>query len=314
MKRNLFLLGFLFFNMSLFAQDYIEYYNLVNEAEYWMYKKEYKKAETLYMRAFKVENPMKKDAYLMAKCYALTGNKEATLKWLKKSIEVSGSRTKDILKRRREYAVFQSVFSEDGEFEAIRQDLLLMKEKIDQKKKDHSYKMLKDTVIEFYRQCHLNKTEREQVNCTADARLSSYQRDFMVQYNLLEFIQENGYPGYTRTDLKLADALIMTLNESLLEDYQMVLYEELKEGNIYPKAYATVLEQIHLNKEKSCHLSLENYTKDFCVASDGEAIVQKRLEIGLSIYFQGYRMAAIEPYDLESWVTDAFVEEHSLLK
>src|SRR5690554_5110811 len=48
------------------AQNYIPYYNLINEAEYKIYQHEYEEAISLIRDAFKVEQALLKDNYLLA--------------------------------------------------------------------------------------------------------------------------------------------------------------------------------------------------------------------------------------------------------
>lgn len=313
MLKNILFFILLLSNVHLFAQNYIQYYNLVNEAEYWISQKEYENAIDLYLKAFEFEKPISKDAYLLAKSYALNKNSKEALYWLEESVKCPISKTTDLLINTKESLSFQIAFSEEGELEAIRQDLILLKEKEKQKDKGKRYKMLQDTVFTFFMRDAMNQPLRNAKNSTLAEQKMAHQKDSILQDNLLELIQTNGYPGFVNVGHSMLNAILIHIQEDVYDLYQKELFSELQKGNIYPKSYALFLETKHLEKEKSCYFFLENYTNDLCTPNDYKSIVERRLEIGMSIYFPGMRNSALEAYDLQPWVTDEFVAQHSLL-
>lgn len=314
MKQFLIISFCFFVSTTIFSQNYIPYYNLVNEAEYWLYKEEYNKAKQLYLKAFSLEKPMGKDAYLLAKCYALEGNKVQCLHWLEVSTTIPVSFAPYLLRKADQYPIFQAVFPENGELEALIQDLLLLKETTDNKYKDSTYRMLQDTVNALVKQDQkYRKVGNLSHFTTEDWRLFK-ENDSIVQTALLNLTQQYGYPGYSHVGTDIGDLILVHVSaKKMYQRYETLLYEAIKKGHLHPFGYAYMADRWHLHQSKSCYLFMRIYTRKLCSETDYTAIAKRRLKIGLSIYFKGPRKRASEPYDLQPWVKDEFVKAHSLL-
>lgn len=299
------------------AQNYIAYYEYVNEAEYWMYKEKYDHAIKLYLKAFAQEQPTGKDAYLLAKCYALKGNKEACYQWLMKTTNIAVSFTPYLLRRTDQHHVFQAVFQEDGELEALIQDLLLLKEANDKTYKDSIYDMLHDTVAALCKQDQLYRQKGGFANWTAEEYELFEANDSILQHALLNLTQQYGFPGYTHIGTDITDIILVHVNKTRYPIFKKVMLEEVKKGNLLPYGYAEMLDRFEwiyaYNKEKNDCFLYQLYTRKLCHEEDYEAVVERRKNIGLSIYFKGPRKKPFEPYKLLPWVNDQFVKKHSLL-
>lgn len=306
---------FLFFgSAAAFAQDYIPYYNLVNEAEYWLYKEDYNKAKQLYLKAFALEKPMSKDVFLLAKCYAFEGNKVACLHWLEVSTTTLPSAAPYLLRKASQYPVFQTIFPENGELEALIQDLLLLKEVTNKKYKDSTYQMLQDSVYKLCQQDQIYRKQGDLSHFTSEDWRLFNQNDSIVQTALFNLSQKYGYPGFPHVGTDLGDLILVHVSDKkMYQAYKTLLYEAIKKGHILPFGYAYMVDRWELHQSKSCYLFMRIYTRKLCEDVDYEAVVKRRLAIGLSIYFNGPRKKATESYDLLPWVNDAFLEAHSLL-
>lgn len=314
MKQFILLLFYFFVSTAIFAQNYIPYYNLVNEAEYWLYKEDYNKAKQLYLKAFSLEKPMGKDAYLLAKCYALEGNKKECLHWLETSATIPISFAPYLLRKADQYPIFQAVFPEDGELEALIQDLLLIRERTDKKYKDSTYRMLQDTVNALVKQDQIYRKEGNSAPLTTEYKRLFRENDSIVQTALLNLTQQYGYPGYPHVGTDIADLILVHVGaKKMYQRYETLLYEAIKKGHLHPFGYAYMVDRWELHQSKSCYLFMRIYTRKLCAETDYTAIAKRRLKIGLSIYFDGPRKSASEPYNLLPWVSDAFVKAHSLL-
>lgn len=314
MKQFFLILFSFLFNNTIFAQDYIPYYNLVNEAEYWMYKEDYTKATQLYLKAFALEKPMGKDAFLLAKCYAFEGNKTACLHWLETSTRIPVSFTPYLLRKDTQYPIFQAIFSENGELEALIQDLLLLKEASNKKYKDTTYRMLQDTVYALCRQDQIYRKKSASGNFTDEDWRLIRENDSIVQTALLYITQQYGYPGFPHVGTDLGGLILVHVSApKMYQRYKDLLYKAIKKGQILPFGYAYMVDRWQLHESKSCYLFMRIYTRKLCQEADYSAIVKRRLDIGLSIYFSGPRKKVTESYTLHPWVNDAFVKEHSLL-
>lgn len=314
MKSLLFILLTFALSTATFAQDYIPYYNLVNEAEYWLYKEEYSKAKQLYLKAFSLEKPMGKDAYLLAKCYAYQGNKAECLRWLEASANTPISFAPYLLRKASQYPIFQAVFPEDGELEALIQDLLLLKEVTDKKYKDTTYRMLQDTIYALCQQDQIYRKKGHISNLTTEDWRLIRENDSIVQTALLNLSQQYGYPGFPYIGTDIGDLILVHVRQpKMYQDYKALLYNAIKKGQILPFGYAYMVDRWELHQSKSCYLFMRIYTRKLCEETDYAAIAKRRLSIGLSIYFSGPRKKATEAYNLHPWVNDEFVEAHSLL-
>jgi len=68
MKKLLLTIIFLVTILVCKGQNYIPYYNQINEAEYQIYRENYQEAIGLLDNAFRIEKPHAKDLYLKAFC------------------------------------------------------------------------------------------------------------------------------------------------------------------------------------------------------------------------------------------------------
>jgi len=317
MKTEYWLLLILFglFN-NCFAQHYISYHNLVNEAEYWMYKQEYKKAEKLYNKAFHLEKAFPKDSYLLAKCYAAQGKKKLCYKWLKESSRTPISFTPYFIKRADQKDVFINVFDEIGELEAVSSELKILKKDTDKVYKDSVYTMIRDTMVALSKQDQLYRKNATQEELKSELYLNLLnQNDLSIQKSFLEIIKAYGYPDYHNMGTDKGDLLLVHIlgDEQMHRTYKELLYKELQKGNMLPFPYAYMMDRWHLVTNNICYLSMRIYTQKLCTENDYEDIVNRRSDIGLSIYFTGPRKKPFESYNLHPWVNDEFVKKHSLL-
>lgn len=299
----------------LIAQNYIQYHNLVNEAEYWLYKQEYKKAEKLYKRAFRLEKAFSKDSYLLAKCYALQGKKKACHNWLKKSSATPISFTPYLIHNPNEIQNFKRIFSKKGEFDKLSLELKSIKKEVDKQFKNDTYKMLQDTIAALCLQDQLYRKNATQEELNNDLYLKLlHQNDLDIQQKLLDIIKKYSYPGYPKIGTDNGNLILVHIlnDDKTHRIYKELLYEELKKGNILPFGYAYMMDRWHLVNKNICYLSMRIYTQKLCTEDDYEGIVERRLNIGLSIYFTGQRRK-FSTYNLHPWVNDEFVKKHSFL-
>lgn len=316
MRRSIILVCSLLFIQLTSAQDYIDYHNHVNEAEYWMYKEDYQKAKKLYKKAFQIGKVIPKDSYLLAKCYAALGNKKQCRKWLEISSLTPISFAPYFIKRADQIDVFRKVFS-DEEIEVLSGELKVLRQQTDSIFKDDTYLMLRDSLellVEQDQRYRTNPTDEKRADSVYMAAFRA--NDIRVQTNFLNLIKTHGYQDYHNNGYDVAAIILAHVfdNQEMFEAYDEVLFSELKKGNILPFTYAYMIDRWYLHNTKSCYLSMRIYTQRLCTEVDYEAIVQRRLAIGLSIYFKGPRKKPFEPHDLHPWVDEEFVEEYSLLK
>lgn len=308
---------FLLWAGTTMAQDYIQYYEYVNEAEYWMYRQEYNKATQLYLASESKAPILAKDAYLLAKCYAYQGDRDNCFKWLVKSAEYNITMAPYFLQKHSEWAVFKSIFLEDGELEALRQDLILIAKAEQKKQRDSIFTMLRDTVNVLFDQDQLLRNKGNYSAWTMQERRLFEKNDSIVQTALLDLTKKHGFPGYLKIGTDIIDLVLVHVDKHFYAEYKPLLLEEVRKGNLLPFGYGYMLDRFywmyeHNQQENDCYLHML-YTRKICVEQDYYEVVQRRKSIGLSIYFSGPRKKPTESFKLLPWVNENFVEIHSLL-
>lgn len=296
MKCILLFLSCICLSSGLFAQDYIKYHNLVNEAEYCLFKKEYYKAQRLYLKAFEEAEPFGKDAYLLAKSYAFSNDQQATYDWLIRAASAKVSYLPFLLEKTSEQQVFKKVFEDDQAFYAILEEIRDLRE-------------IKRTAFATE-----NTLLRESLNDIIELRYQLSPKHIsdslkILKQQFLKLCQDYNYPGYYLVGSNIGSMMLSGLDDSLYKQFDPILKSALKKGHILPFTYGYMQDQYYA-QEDSCHLSML-YTKDFCENKDWEGLVKKRLEMGLSIYFKGSRRKGDEDYELLPWVEEAFTEQYS---
>lgn len=307
--RYFLLLPFLCWLNTGIAQNYIKYYEYVNEAEYWMYKQEYQKAIRLYLEGFKKSTPLGKDAYQIAKCYALEGKKKYCKKWLMKSTRIPTSFAGHFMLKSDQKTIFKTIFGK--ELESFATKLKNKKKKTDLKYKDARYFMLFNTVDSLLK-------EDQKYRCGTNTLKDEYKvQDSLVQNALLKITQKYGYPGYLNIGTDIGNVILVHVNKTRYPIFKKIMLEEVEKGNLLPYGYAEMLDRFEwkyvYNKEKNDCFLYQLYTKKLCQEEHYEEVVERRKEIGLSIYFSGPRKKPFEPYKLLPWVNDEFIKKHSLL-
>ena len=111
--------------------------------------------------------------------------------------------------------------------------------------------------------------------------------DSIVQVEFLEYIKANGYPGNHRCGTGLATVILQHINDELLDDFDTVLLEEIKKGNIYPYYYGSMMDRANCRLNGKAFYNADRVTES-CTPSN-EQILKNRVSAGLSPFFQGPR-------------------------
>lgn len=272
------------FSFNLWSQNYISYYNKVNEGENAIFNKEYTSAYNLISEAFNIESPHAKDYYLLAVCLDemdSVKNKKKIKKCLLDASIKGGNIThwlgkrplniilsKRFLKRvNRKYRKWMA------NTESIR-DTILYFERNDQEFR----KLFSDSIKMYY-----SEESVEYQNGVKELRL----KDSSNQVEFLEYVMNNGYPGINVSGTDRIATLILHVLDCHIEAYDSVLLEQLKMGNIEPFYYGSMIDRIR------CYIEGKAYyyaypSNNSCFPSEVE-IIQNRIHIGMSPFFQGPR-------------------------
>jgi len=286
----------MFFSSSLFAQNYIPYYNITNEAVYrLMITKEYEKAEKLYLDAFKLEKPLVSDYFQLTRCYAGKGDTINLVKYLKLSSTDVSFNPLLYVNSKKDSALFYK-YKQQQSFKNCMKEI----EKTNEKhaiaiKTDKDLKIKRDTIAYFLKifqqtrknilknMTELTKEQKDSLRKIADAS------DIVLRKSLLEYVEKNGFPEYTAPGSMLSGSdfvsvLLISMTEEEFDKYNPLMQRELKKGNLAPYDYGYIYDKVQSRskKNKCTYFSVNNMNKDCWSQS-----IEERKKIGLSIYLDG---------------------------
>jgi hypothetical protein len=262
----------------------VEYYNVVNEAEWLLYNQKPDSAIILYEKAFKLNQPKAIDHYRLAEAYALKGNLKSTYHHLKKASE-KGIHLSYWMKGRKG-TVFNDLYKTDSVFkmriEKIDKVYLNRLDKISNEK-------VRDTLIYFSKQDKLYRSISDSMN-VFDKKSNEYltfrkkfaENDSLVGNQLYEYLLENDFPDIYLYGEKLHTILIH-LTCQAYGKLKGLLYGKMLIGKVPPNYYASMIDRIGCQcEDKMTYLA---YTNVHCKI-DYNTALENRKKIGLTIYFK----------------------------
>ncbi len=296
-----------FFNFCSYSQSYIDYFNLVNQAEYYTNNKEYKQAISIYRQAFKEEPPiLGKDLYLLAKCYAALGFSEKAIYFLKKSALYIGSYPSLFIQR--DSIIFKKCFK----YKAFNK-IVFKLDKIERKRflaleKNTKINKIRDTVDYFVKEDQFYRMHPKKELYRADTTKGDAKQffkewelhDSMLYEQFIDYVKNNGYPDYNTIGTDIASTILLHFSWEQYEKSKLIFYEELKAGRILPFHYASMIDRKEYQFMKACKYYIFN---GYCKEGDYKKIIKDRLAIGMSIFYNGPRKFPFEETLLLPWVS-----------
>ena len=269
MIKKISLIFFVVLNISLcYSQNYIEYYNEANEAEYQFIEGNYLSSKANFQILEKQYGKLltKDYFYLAILCYNQNDSVNGK-RCLKKSVEGGLYEVPNYISKFKSNKFPNLKISEKTILE-----MKLLEEKIIQSVDT----TIRDTINFYLERDQLNRKEHEEVNLTAD---------YPIQKNLLSFLKRNGLPNpYIYGDSY--SIIILHLSDTeIYNSFTKFLYDEIIKGNMYPYYYTVIVDRTEEYKNKQT-----NYGSYFMKAktqADTDKIKLNRKKIGLSPYFEG---------------------------
>ncbi len=264
------------FPIKSFSQNYIEYYNLINEAEYQVYSGNDSAALSYYEKAFNCEKPHAKDLFDYALCVKRTDNSKDIRPLLIKSARNNG-----------DVSFWLYVIDQEKNFHESFIEKLVKIEKRNRRKT----KEMRDTLDYFKHQDQIfvgsikdnySKTDPKYIEFME----KFYEHDSLYQVKFLNYINENGYPGFLTIGTDVAAGILLHLTCLNYQKAKDMLYKELINGRILPYCYAMMVDR------RECICNREAYYYAYPMKSclpEKDKILENRKKIGVSIYFQGPR-------------------------
>lgn len=281
-----FCLSFLLLWVCVFpskGQQYITYYNLVNEAQYLFHQNQVPEAVALYKQAFKLEKPVCKDLYMMAKCYGRLGEEKNMYKYFEKAIQHQGAVSSWL---REDLRRDTTTFNPFGEALTSRVETYQNKEANILRQKQSQ--AIIDTIQYFrntYYQKQIIQDSMQVYHHSSDSIYAGYREeatrlDSIFYASLTGYILSKGYPDVYLYGESVS-ILLTGISCSQYTTLKPFLLEGVKNGKVPPYHYAGLADKFGCDCEKTIQYHVQ--LKD-CILSYEEAKTN-RLTIGMSIHY-----------------------------
>lgn len=267
------------------TQDYVAYYNLVNEAEYQSYLGKSDLAFGLYNKAFSLRKiqPKARDLYLFAKIYLENLDRKNALKYLKQIPQKPDGALLFWMTTERYFFARNLKPDELNGFMADVEHREMERNKSISRWNDslnvylHEDQRLRrvftDSIQVYF---------REGQKPYDDFWTKVQENDYQNQIRFLAFIKKYGYPGLYMTGSDMAGTILRHIHCKLYPEYRQTLHKLLLAGQVEPFHYASMVDRVGCICEgKSMYGDAEG------CALDWQTVLQNRQSIGLSIYFNG---------------------------
>ncbi|MFN8134377.1 MAG: hypothetical protein U0Z17_03810 [Bacteroidales bacterium] len=300
--HTIFLIAFL--GIEAYAQKatYIDYHNYVNKAEYYLYNhQKIGQAKQLYLKAFSiVPEPLPKDCYMLARCYAIEGEYDSAWIFLKKS-----SNTTIVFNMPSEI-IWQDTFYFE-QFLKIRPEVLYELKELDSMHLS-IYNKATEHIKQFVDSC--SKVDQANRNWFNEANPQTREeamanesvlkeQDDILQRKLLTYIRLHGYPGILACGTDIITHVLVHLSAENYESIKDLLFMELEQGKIMPYEIGICVDRNEYIDKNVCGLVPSSKR---CSETDWDAIIKRRLKYGCSIYFSNNMRNIIGKKDGWPWV------------
>ncbi|GAA0876477.1 hypothetical protein GCM10009118_28870 [Wandonia haliotis] len=268
------------FSQTKKNENYIDYYNLVNEASFWFYEQQYDSAILFYEKAIQSVNVSSGiDRYNLARSYWEVNRKKDALKLLSQSKHIEG---------------LQDIFIDDTTYfegMTVSQKSRLVKKLIKNElpynkkhnefvqslfKKDQRLRILiRDSIRPYY--------EKDSI-IMGEYLEKLRETDSINGLELINYVKSNGMPGGVHGQFhKLSIIFVHMSKEWFVSNYR-TLFKEINKGNLDPYFFAKGMDRAF--KQNPCErFTIYNayfHDKDY---TDPWLLYVNRLSIGLSPYY-----------------------------
>lgn len=271
----LFFVLFLFDTPHLSAQNnYIAYYNKISEAENSFCNQNFKKAESLYLEAFRLSDPLYRDIVNYSRC--LIVNKSVSLDSVRRIILFSAGRRGPYLSFHYKKDSSLHLLDSPGFYERLKM--------AESTRKIDSIALTKVNLL-----LELDQFARIQAT---DGHTMSIIDDF-IEGEILKMTKVSGFPGYKLIGTDEASILLSHMANSKNTDViEKILYQEVKNGNLEPVHFGYFIDRKYSMKNQ-CGLNML-YTKNLCDESNETEVINRRKDLGITTlnpkYYRTYKL------------------------
>jgi len=275
MKIIVFIYLIVFCSIGVAAQNYINYYNQANEAEFEFVEGGNLKTakNTLRLLDKKYKRLIFKDNFYLGVLLYLDNDSVEGFKYLAKFIENYGSSTHELSKCKKKFQNLNISNKAISELKSLEQKITL-------RFKDSIYfnKIIKSVndSIEYY-------LKTDQDNLRNDIATND-EPNIKLQTHFLNYLTKFGIPKIGLFSEDYTIILYHISDKKLHKMYLDFFLNELKKGNTCPYNYATLIDNNLIGGDETVYGS--NYIK-FSAKTNHEQVKVNRKKIGLSLYYPG---------------------------
>jgi tetratricopeptide (TPR) repeat protein len=269
------------------GQNVVEYWQYVNEADYWYVEKDFGKAVFLFKKAETLHPLNNRDAYILAKAYLAEGDKKLFFEYLKKAEQ----------RKRKSTSIFYLKNDRDLKDLLTAEDWASVELVLDE---THEHLGLSDSLSIVFEALYDKMAKKNKDSGSMLNKDSIFNQDFK---EFMALIETHGYPSFSRAGSDIYDVMFSFFMPSD-GAFLRILKKEFDAMRLYPFIYAYVIERFEYNKNRINPCLYNTLKNTPCEASDWAAVIKRRYEIGLSVFFEGYRERLIAPNTKMPWANN----------
>lgn len=270
MKKH-FIIFFFAFSLNSVGQNYIDYLNQANEAEYQFVEGGDLKAakQTFISLDRKFKGLLFKDNFYLAILYYLDNDSINGFKYMTKFIDNYGASTYELTK-------FKKCIPELSVSDKAISELTLLENKVREKFGDSAYynKVIKP----------INDTINHYIDLDQKSLSDSNKINIAIQIPYLNYLKRTGIPNPAIFGEDFMLIFLHLTDKKMQELYKDFLLNEIKKGKVSPETYAIIVDKDLLDSNETIYGSafIKSSTK-----TNKEQVLLNRKKIGLSPYYSG---------------------------
>ncbi len=259
-----------------FGQNFISYFNQANKAEYYLSENNTNKAlSALKAIETNFNKLLPKDYFYVSILYYLKKDSVNGFLYLRKCAENYGWPTNYVQEYRKNFPELKISDYSIGKISEL--ENLAAK---------HRMKSVEDTLMYFMIQDQSNRDGSNVLSIPLDA---------INQNMLLNYLKTNGIPNIFLYGDMFSSVLLHITDEKVFSEFESLLIQEIKKGNIYPYYYTSMIDR-KLADDKSKTKYNSYLYETLHEGGTKKKINKNRMEIGLSTYFRGTNIVPIAEF------------------
>ncbi len=288
-------LYFSFDSIHSIAQNktYVEYYSLVDKAEYLLYKGHPREALKYFEQAERTgfNPPSGRYFYNQARCYAKVGKPTLAKEYLIKSANKIQIRPSYAFPKDKYFN--RKIYREDT---ALYKELQLIDSVKWLKYNPPGQKTLADTIDEIGERDQLFRLGKNAIKRPLKSNKEEYEKwlqdskknDSIIQEEIIRYSENHGYPGILKSGSELIKIPLLHFSQENYVRIRPYIIRGLENGELIPEEVADIIDrkEYYENGKIGMLYYGSNYTDN---TEYWKTAIQTRREYGVTVYFIWYR-------------------------